>query len=92
MRCRRPSVGERPEQELAERDGRLEPAGLRERASISPFHDAIALSSRAGFGRCSRSSNSRVRSRLVELAAKDEAPVLERLQQLLGRPFARAPT
>ena len=38
---------------------RVPPA--RASASISPFHDAIALSSRSGFGRCSRSSKRRAR-------------------------------
>ncbi len=60
-------------------------------ASISPFHDAIALSSRSGLGRCSRSAKSRPAA-LVELAAEDEAAVLERLQQLVGRALAAAPT
>ena len=50
-------------------------------ASISPFHEAIALSSRNGFGRSSRAANSTSRSSSVEPAAQDGAAVLERLQQ-----------
>ena len=48
---------ERAEQELARarRPARRRPA-CASAASISPFHDAIALSSRGGFGRCSRSA------------------------------------
>ena len=57
-------------------------------ASASPFQEAIALSSRAGCGRCARSSRSRARSSGVELAADDRAPVLERLR---AAPAARPP-
>ena len=60
-------------------------------ASIRPFQEAIALSSRSGFGRCSRSAKQALAGLLVELAAQHEAAVLERLEQLLGRALAGRP-
>ena len=92
VRCRRPSPwrAARAGTPRAPAGGRARPPWA-SAASTRPFHDAIALSSRAGFGRCSRISNSRARVVVVELAAQDEAAVLERLEQLLGRALARRP-
>ena len=101
VRAVEPAVGrrERPEQELAEpprrrrasrRVCRRRPASA-SAASARPFQDAIALSSRSGFGRCSRrSSSSRLQLRR-QLAAEDEAAVLERLEELVGHALVRRP-
>ena len=78
VRCSRPSARrERPEQELrrAAAAASIQSGRSRTRphsasaASASPFQDATALSSRAGFGRCSRSSKSS-RARLARRARR----------------------
>ncbi len=92
VRCRRPSAVESgPSRNSASATAGSIRRPCASAASISPFHDAIALSSRAGCGRSLRCASSRARVAAVELAAQHEATVLEREQKLVGRAFAGRP-
>ena len=92
VRCRRPSPSRaaRAGTPRAPIAGSTRPA-LRERGEHEPVPRRDRLVVARGFGRCSRSVEQPSARRLVELAAEDEAAVLERLQQLLRRAFARRP-
>ena len=90
--------GERPEQELAERRAASIQSARSSRrpasasaASASPFHDAIALSSRAGFGRRSRSSKRRDRRSSGTSPRMIERPCSNGCRSSAGTPSASRP-
>src|SRR4051812_836424 len=92
-RAMQAAVGRREwaEQELAETNGGLDTAGLRERGEHQPIprRDRLVVAQR--FLALLAQVEEALPCLLVELAAQHEAPVLERLEELLGRALPGRP-